>query len=81
MKVLLAVFYHLRPAVGWRVVPQDVGVDLLVGWPVSLRIGLGLIIALHVKVMLSGDGKYGAQRGVLDGGCEGVLKVATLLQA
>eukprot|EP00965_Chrysotila_dentata_P116725 3858705-Pleurochrysis_carterae.AAC.1 len=31
--------------------------------------------------MLSGDGKDGAQRGVLDGEGEGALKVATLLQA
>eukprot|EP00965_Chrysotila_dentata_P259172 6213469-Pleurochrysis_carterae.AAC.3 len=45
----------------------DVGVDL-VGWPVSLRVGLGDITALHVKVMLSSDGKDGAQRSVLDGG-------------
>eukprot|EP00965_Chrysotila_dentata_P257633 6212949-Pleurochrysis_carterae.AAC.3 len=28
---------------------RDVGVDLLVGWPVSLRIGLGEITSLHVK--------------------------------
>eukprot|EP00965_Chrysotila_dentata_P086677 2861297-Pleurochrysis_carterae.AAC.1 len=47
---------------------RDVGVNFLVGWPVSLRVSLGYITALHVKVMLSGDGKDGAQRGVLDGG-------------
>eukprot|EP00965_Chrysotila_dentata_P203734 6181915-Pleurochrysis_carterae.AAC.4 len=58
-----------------------VGIYLLVGWPVSLRVGLGYITALQVKVMLSGDGKDGAQRGVLDGGRECVLKVAILLQA
>eukprot|EP00965_Chrysotila_dentata_P179589 5929578-Pleurochrysis_carterae.AAC.1 len=57
---------------------RNVGVNLLVAWPVSLRVGLGSITALHVKVILSGDGKDGAQRGVLDGGLEGLLKVATL---
>eukprot|EP00965_Chrysotila_dentata_P026089 865380-Pleurochrysis_carterae.AAC.1 len=46
----------------------NLGLNLLVCWPVSLRADLGYIPALHVKVMLSGDGKDGAQRGVLDGG-------------
>eukprot|EP00965_Chrysotila_dentata_P261664 6214332-Pleurochrysis_carterae.AAC.1 len=44
----------------------DVGVALLVGWPVSFNIALGNITALHVKVMLSSDDKDRAQR--LDGG-------------
>eukprot|EP00965_Chrysotila_dentata_P255034 6212077-Pleurochrysis_carterae.AAC.2 len=51
-----------------RVALRDVGVDLLVDCPVSLRVGMGYITALHLKVMLSGDGKNGAQRDVLDGG-------------
>eukprot|EP00965_Chrysotila_dentata_P105119 3472195-Pleurochrysis_carterae.AAC.3 len=45
---------------------RDVGVDLLVGWPISPRVGLDYIIALHVRVMLSGDGKNGQQSGVLE---------------
>eukprot|EP00965_Chrysotila_dentata_P238509 6202553-Pleurochrysis_carterae.AAC.3 len=59
---------HLAAVFPPLVALRDVDVDLVVDWPVGLRVGLGYITALHLKVMLSGDGKDGAQRGVVDGG-------------
>eukprot|EP00965_Chrysotila_dentata_P075735 2502300-Pleurochrysis_carterae.AAC.3 len=53
---------------------------LLNNRPVSLRVSLGDVTTLNIKIMLNRSGHAdGAQRGVLHGGREGVLKIATLL--
>eukprot|EP00965_Chrysotila_dentata_P155947 5153488-Pleurochrysis_carterae.AAC.2 len=55
------------------------GVHCLVGWPVSLRVGLRDVATLHFEVVLSCKRKHEAQGSVLVGWREGALKVAALL--